>query len=237
MFNYGFNLYPDESEEFENIIHRRINELITNANKHMNDDLHQKIVNEDIKFFKTILKKILRGKKMCIKRPTYSGFVTSLKENQVFVFGSNLKGFHGGGSAGFGSFCEAGNNWRKHQYNLWDDGTKGKWNIKGVGVGYQEGTEGRSYALPTVKQAGMPKSLSMTQIICYIAEFYRFAEEHPEMEFLVAYTGNGKNLNGYTNNEMALMFRSGDIPSNVVFEEEFSKLVFPIDLKDPIFHL
>ena len=64
-------------------------------------------------------------------KKTYEGFVKSLEPNQVFVFGSNLDGFHGAGSAGYASFNEGGNVWRKYNYGSLKDGTQGKWNVKG----------------------------------------------------------------------------------------------------------
>ena len=37
-----------------------------------------------------------------IERPDYTpNFITALKPDEVFVFGSNLEGMHGGGIAGF----------------------------------------------------------------------------------------------------------------------------------------
>ena len=41
----------------------------------------------------------------------------------------------------------------------------------------------------------------------------------------VAYAGSGANLNGYSNEEMAEMFASSPIPSNIVFEAGFNELV------------
>jgi len=163
---------------------------------------------------------------------TYSGLITELKDNQVFVFGSNLDGFHGGGAAGFASFGKSGNVWRDVRYDTWPKGKKGKWNVKGQGKGYQEGTEGRSYALPTVVHAGMPKSLSKDEIIANIIKFYAYAANHPEQEFLVAYTMR-PNLNGYTSREMVQMFACSTPPSNVVFEQEFASY-FPFDYETDI---
>jgi hypothetical protein len=157
---------------------------------------------------------------------TYQGYITKLEDNQVFVFGSNLQGFHGAGSAGFASFGVTGNKWRQFDYAEKPSGWKGKWNVKGVGTGFQEGEEGKSYALPTVKRAGDKLSLSKTIIISNIHDLYDFASAHPDYEFFIAYRDDGaKLLNGYTVVEMAEMFSSLPIPENVIFEEEFSKLL------------
>ncbi len=53
--------------------------------------------------------------------------ITSLEENEVFVFGSNLQGYHGGGAARFAL----------HQFGaMWGQG---------------EGLQGQSYAIPTMQ--------------------------------------------------------------------------------------
>ena len=157
---------------------------------------------------------------------TYKGYITELKENQVFVFGSNLQGFSGAGSAGNASFGVSGNSWRRFNYANKPNGWKGKWNVKGIGEGIQEGTEGKSYALPTVVRASDRKSLSKEQIKENIQRLYKFAEENKSLEFLVAYRNDGsKLLNGYTIEEMAEMFSSFPIPENIVFEDEFAKLL------------
>jgi hypothetical protein len=41
----------------------------------------------------------------------------------------------------------------------------------------------------------------------------------------VAYTASGSNLNGYTPDEMAESFALCPIPYNMVFEENFAKLI------------
>ena len=48
-----------------------------------------------------------------------------------------------------------------------------------------------------------------------------------DKDFLVAYTAEGRNLNGYTNKEMAEMFyEAKPIPNNVIFEDKFTKLIY-----------
>jgi hypothetical protein len=171
-------------------------------------------------------------------KKTYEGFVTSLEPNQVFVFGSNLDGFHGAGSAGYASFNEAGNVWRKYNYGSVKEGTQGKWNIKGQAEGYQKGTEGRSYAIPTVVKAGGEK-ISEDDIKNSIRSMYAEAANNPEMEYLVA-NGVGRGLSGYTGQEFAKMYvDAGEIPPNVVFKNEFQLLIdnvgnepTPIDTRD-----
>ena len=152
----------------------------------------------------------------------YSGLITKLEKNQVFVFGSNLSGFHGAGSAGFASFNESGNVWRKHHYDIWKYGAKGKWNVKGVGEGFQEGSIGKSYAIPTVTKAGAKRSRTPEEIKNSIIKLYKFAKENPQYEFLVAQEDK-IGLNGYTPQEMAECWKCIEIPENVLFEEMFYK--------------
>lgn len=149
----------------------------------------------------------------------HNGNIETLENNQVYTFGANKLGFHGAGSAGFASFGVRGNVWREYGYGSKPNGWKGRWNIKGAGEGFQEGTEGKSYAIPTVTRAGAKRSIPLEDIKGSISKFYRFATEHPDLEFLVAYS-KGRNLNGYSHEEMMSVFK-GDIPENVVFEFGF----------------
>jgi hypothetical protein len=166
-----------------------------------------------------------------IMRNSYGELVDKLEPNQVFVFGSNPQGFHGGGAAGYASFGVYGNHWRELNYDNKPNGWKGKWNVKGVGEGFQEGTEGKSYALPTVKFAGGKQSLTMDQIIANNKKMYTFASNHPELEFLVAgSSAGGKSpLCGYSHEQLAYMYgAAGPIPENVVFSTSYSQMIFQL---------
>ncbi len=154
---------------------------------------------------------------------TYQSPKLTLAEDEVFVFTSNNSGYHGAGSAGYASFGEAGNVWRKHEYDKKPSGWKGKWNVKGASVGPQVGTEGKSYAIPTVTQAGAKRSIPLETIKGSIQTFYAFAKSRPHLKFFVAQE-NKTGLNGYTPEEMASIY-SGEIPENVYFDEGFAKLL------------
>jgi hypothetical protein len=154
---------------------------------------------------------------------TYRGTIFHLDKDDVFVFGSNLDGFHGAGAAGYASFLESGNVWRKYNYHNKPYGWKGAWNIKGVAEGYQVGTCGASYALPTISKCGKKCSLSLDEIKINIEVFYDFARDNPEKTFYVAQTGK-PGLNGHNPKDLAVLF-SNDIPENVVFEESFAELI------------
>lgn len=161
-------------------------------------------------------------------RDNYGESVKSLKPNEVFVFGSNKSGFHGAGAAGFASFGRRGNVWREEGYGDKPDGWKGKWNVKGVAEGLQEGIQGRSYAIPTVTRAGMKRSLGPAVIIEAIRRMYEAAREHPEWRFLMAGSeGPSQPLNGYSHGEMSQMYvKAGPIPENVIFSASYTRLIF-----------
>ena len=153
---------------------------------------------------------------------TYKSPKLTLSEDEVFVFGANNQGFHGGGAAGWATFNETGNVWRKYNYQGWRFGTKGKWNAKGL-LGPQVGTEGRSYAIVTVTHAGAKRSIPLSGIRKNIEMFYMFAMSRPKLKFFVAQE-NKIGLNGYSPSEMASIY-SGEIPENVYFDEGFAKLL------------
>lgn len=156
---------------------------------------------------------------------TYKGIITKLEQYDIFVFGSNLKGFHGAGSAGYASFGVFGNKWRDFDYASKPNGWRGRWNVKGIGEGLQQGTEGWSYALPTVVKAGLKRSRNVKEIINSISKLYQCALNNSNWRFLVAYSVK-PSLNGYTPIEMAHMFLiAGKIPNNIYFNEDFSKLI------------
>ena len=137
-------------------------------------------------------------------RKTYSGTVTELKPNQIFVFGSNTQGRHGARAA----------KTARSQF--------------GAVYGQAEGLQGQSYAIITkdlTKDDKKNPSRTKEQIVEQIDKLYEFANQNPDKEFLVAYSADGKNLNHYSNEEMASMFAEISIPRNIVFEERFNKLV------------
>jgi hypothetical protein len=133
---------------------------------------------------------------------TYSGDITYLKPNQIFVFGSNTQGRHGKGAALLAK------------------------NKFGAIYGQSNGLQGQSYAVITKDLTKtVHPSISKEYIIEQIKELYDFATLNKEHEFVVAYRGTSYNLNAYTPQQMADMFSKFDIPENMVFEEEFAKLI------------
>jgi hypothetical protein len=97
----------------------------------------------------------------------------------VFVFGSNLAGRHGAGSA------------------------KAALREHGAVYGQGEGLQGRSYAIPTKDR--QLRTLSITEVAAAVRRFIDFAKSHPEMTFNVVKVGCG--LAGFRENEMIPFFR------------------------------
>lgn len=134
---------------------------------------------------------------------TYKGLITELLPHQVFVCGTNKHGRHGAGAAKQAAKFGAIN-------------------------GFSRGFIGvRCYGIVTKDLfAKQHPSISQEEIKRQIKGLYAAARELPHREFLIAYSATGTNLSGYTNEEMAEMFRQPPIPENIVFEEGFSKLVY-----------
>ena len=136
------------------------------------------------------------------KRKTYSGFVTYLHENQIFVFWSNTQGRHGKGAALT---------------------AKVKF---GAIYGNPEGIQGKSFAIITKDLTKkVHPSRTTAQIIIQIDKLYKYATLHPDKEFIIAYKCGDHNLNAYSSHDMAKMFASKDIPVNIIFDKQFYELV------------
>jgi len=105
----------------------------------------------------------------------------------VFVFGSNLSGVHGAGSA-----LEA------HKY----------WGAEmGVGIG----PTGNAYAIPT-KDREIRHTLPLRVISLAVMDFIDYAREHTDVMFIVTRVGCG--LAGLTDNQVAPMFAAAiDLPN------------------------
>ena len=139
---------------------------------------------------------------MEIKNQFYKGNILPEKDI-IFVFGSNPEGRHGAGAA------------KIAKINF------------GAKYGKGEGLYGNSYALPTkdlrIKINNGYRSISTEDITNSIKDLYEVANEHTNKYFCVAYRNTIiKSLNGYSGLEMIEMFNNaGDIPSNIIFSEEW----------------
>lgn len=113
----------------------------------------------------------------------------------IFVFGSNLEGRHGKGSA---------------------LAAKQKYGAK-QGVAY--GPTGDSFAIPTCGLPGKPLRLDI--ISGYVARFIEYAKQHPELSFKVVAIGCGSA--GYLPEHVAPMFFTA--PKNCDLPIEFRNIL------------
>lgn len=112
-----------------------------------------------------------------------------MKENPVFVFGSNEAGIHGAGAARIAE--------RQHGA------------VYGIGYGHY----GNSFAIPTKDRK--IRTLPLTAIETYVDYFIQYAKLHSELEFKITCIGCG--LAGYEHGDIAPMFLKA--PSNCSFDE------------------
>jgi hypothetical protein len=135
---------------------------------------------------------------------TYKGSITELPENGIFVFGSNTQGRHGAGAALVA----------REKF--------------GAIYGQSTGLQGKSYGIVTKDLTkSVHPSIPEQMIMMQIWDLYKYAEVNHNKLFYIAYSGNGINLNAYTPQDMARMFSYVHIPENIIFEEEFYKLLKP----------
>ncbi|MHB9055414.1 MAG: A1S_2505 family phage non-structural protein [Paludibacteraceae bacterium] len=126
------------------------------------------------------------------KNRVASARITNLNENEVFVFGSNLSGQHGGGAARI-AYEKFGAVW-------------------GQGAGLQ----GQSYGIPTMHGG-------VETIKSYVDDFILFAKTHPDLTFLVTRVGCG--IAGFTDREMAPLFREAVEIENIFLPEDWWKVL------------
>lgn len=112
---------------------------------------------------------------------------------RIFVFGSNLAGVHGAGSARHAALhCGA-------EY--------------GIGVG----RTGDAYAIPTKDKK--IQTLPLSEIRVYVADFLRYARDNPNDEFEVVKIGCG--LAGFRENQISPLFEHS--PPNCILPEGWRK--------------
>lgn len=149
--------------------------------------------------------------------------ITSLQPNEVFIFGSNTCGFHGSGSAGLACRGDSRNTWRSDEWFLAAKAAPtgspariGKWAVYGIARGYQEGTEGKSYAIETIRFPGKKRSTPLQEIRQQLVELAVFAAAHSDLRFLMTPVGAG--LAGWSNIEMKSVWDTVTslVPDNVI---------------------
>lgn len=119
--------------------------------------------------------------------------ITSLKENEVFVFGSNLSGRHGKGAAK----------------------TALTW---GARWGQGSGIQGRTYGIPT-KDASIKRTLTIDEIKPFVDEFIDWAKYNTGNTFLVTEIGCG--LAGYAVKDIAPLFQAAVTINNIHLPARF----------------
>jgi hypothetical protein len=119
--------------------------------------------------------------------------ITSLKHNEIFVFGSNKAGVHGAGAARF-ALNKFGAVWGK------------------------TGLQGQSYGLST-KDENI-ETMSLDDINKEIVKFLQCVLDNQGLVFYVTLVGCG--LAGLSPKDVGDLFRRYAWPSNVILPKEFS---------------
>ena len=119
-------------------------------------------------------------------------YIDFLSPGQVFVFGSNVLGYHTGGASGTA---------RKKFGAVW---------------GQSEGLQGQSYAIPVDYGKDVRKD---AEVKAAVDRFISFAKEHTELFFFVTRVGCG--IAGYHDHEMAQFFNDALELKNVSLPKSF----------------
>jgi len=166
--------------------------------------------------------KLPEEKPLNITREYTSEKITSLKSNEVFVFGANTVGGHGGGTAGLAQRGSTSSN-----YTALPIGTKGKWSEYGIVDKLMQGTEGKSFGIVTKEASisgtslkiGPKRSVSLNRIEQSINALIKTANENPNLKFLV--TKFGTNMAGFSEQEMKSLLENKNLPDNIILPKEF----------------
>ena len=124
---------------------------------------------------------------------TTPNIITKLKDNEIFIFGSNLSGRHGKGAAK----------------------TALGWGAK---YGQAKGLQGRTYGIPT-KDASIRRTLTIEEIKPFVDEFIEFAKANENFIFLVTEIGCG--LAGLKPKEVAPLFKEAINVDNIHLPARF----------------
>jgi hypothetical protein len=129
--------------------------------------------------------------------------IQELKENEIFVFGSNLQGNHIGGAA-------------RIAYDKF-----GAIMYQGIGL------QGQSYAIPTLDfdRDISDRKVHIMQLKNYINEFIMFAITRPNKTFFVTEIGCG--IAGFTPEQIAPLFKEALHLNNVHLPQRFINILTP----------
>ncbi len=125
--------------------------------------------------------------------------IQELKANEIFVFGSNTKGIHGGGAALLAK------------------------NKFGAVIRVGEGITGQCYALPT-KDENI-ETLPIGEIHKSVEVLYQYVRDNTDKFFLITAVGCG--LAGYTAKDIAPMFEPFVHLNNCSLPQSFVDVIFP----------
>jgi len=139
---------------------------------------------------KIIEKKHFRNRNFMKITPDY---VTELKSNEVFVFGSNENGIHGAGAA-------------KLAHDKF-----------GAVAGQGFGLSGRTFAIPT--KDWHIQTLPLETISFYVHRFFDFVNKYKKLDFLVTEIGCG--LAGFEPKDIAPLFRVFIKCNNIYLPKRF----------------
>lgn len=133
---------------------------------------------------------------MDVKCKVSKKWINNLKDNEIFVFGSNTSGRHGLGGAKtamkFGAIYGKGN-----------------------------GIQGNTYGIPT--KDGKLRILSVIKIKQYIDEFIKYVRNNKNKQFLVTKIGCG--LSRYKESDIAPLFKELINDTNVSLPLDFIKII------------
>jgi len=118
--------------------------------------------------------------------------ITSLQDNEIFVFGSNEAGRHGKGAA------KLALQWGAIYYN-------------------PEGLQGNTYALPTMDK--YINKLPVPKIAGYVNNLLETVKQNPEKHFLITEIGCG--LAGYKHIDIAPLFKDFLELPNISLPQKF----------------
>lgn len=157
---------------------------------------------EDSKLLGIPSSEITFGEKNMVRQYTPEN-ITSLKSNEIFVFGSNegsskgAKPTHGAGAAKI---------------------ARDKF---GAIQGQSRGLQGQSYAIVTKKFYDVERSSTKSDIYFEIVNFVKFANEHTELTFYV--TKIGSSLAGYSVKEIKGLFemQKDNLTDNIILPKEY----------------
>jgi len=128
--------------------------------------------------------------------------ITALKENEVFVFGSNTKGHHNGGAA------------RAAVLKF------------GAIYGQAEGFQGRSYAIPTVNlNMTGAFQLELATINNHVDFFIRYVRQFTGVPAIFLVTEIGCGIAGFSTEQIAPLFKETVEINNIHLPKSFWRVL------------